>query len=106
VKNYIHLSFPIIVIAFLGSCGIAVFSLAVIVANSFVPGLELPFSYYQALRLTIASILLPLLGIAALTPVAFYHAFSRETPAGASAEGTSSLSRMEKPVEKTLAKAA
>jgi hypothetical protein len=74
MKNYSLLSLPIAIAAFAGSCGIALFSLATIVANSFVPGFVLPFSYYQALNFPILSVVLPTLGIVALTPLALYQA--------------------------------
>jgi hypothetical protein len=81
MKNYSILSLPIALVSLIGSCVIAFLSLALTVANSLVPGLMLPNSYYQALNFPLLSVLLPAVGITVLLPIALNLAFQREAPA-------------------------
>jgi hypothetical protein len=83
MKNYTMFSLPIALACLIGACGIGFLSLAIIVANSLVPGLVLPYSYYQALNFPVLSVLLPVVGMSMLMPVALYLAFKREAPAAA-----------------------
>ena len=84
MKNYLILSLPIALVSLIGSCVIAFLSFALTVANSLVPGLVLPYSYYQALNFPLLSVLLPAVGITVLMPIALHLAFQREAPATAS----------------------
>jgi|SRR5215510_556202 len=83
MKTYSILSLLIAVASLIGSCAIAFLSFALMLANSLVPGLVLPYQYYQALNFPVLSVLLPAIGIAILSPIALYLAFKREMPARA-----------------------
>ena len=63
----------------LGACGIAAFSIFVIIASSF--GFGLPLFYFQHLNMPMLSVLLPVAGMLALLPITLYFAFAREAAA-------------------------
>ena len=95
MKNYSIFSSLAGLASLVGSCAISGLTLMIVVAGTLVPGLRLPFSYYEALNLPALSVLLPVAGMLVLAPFTFYLAFKRETPAT-----TNEITEVAKPVTK------
>lgn len=76
MKNLSNILSAVSLATFIGACGIAAFSIFVVIASSF--GFGLPFFYFERLNMPVLSVLLPVVGMLALLPIALRLAFARE----------------------------
>lgn len=79
MRKLSNILLPAGLVCLLGTCGIAVLLTIATTASSV--GFNLPFSYLQYLNLPVLSVMLPVVGILALSPFALRLAFTSEVPA-------------------------
>lgn len=81
MNRFDKFALPVALGCTLGSVGIGALALVVITFSSLDPTAQLPFFYFQKLNFAALSVILPIIGAAALLPIVLRYAFGKEETA-------------------------